>query len=153
LTLTTACFTIDALGPEIRRDFVGYFAGRQLVAYFKEFKEGTEFFGIEHTEKRYSWIMSWLRSYDQVYTQVFPPGWRMNEYIAEEFCFQTREKLIDIMEKTRQSLDVSALKRALKKTILFEQELIKVFSRQAVRNQGLGWSGLVWLIKSLTGTD
>lgn len=126
---------------------------RQLSAYHREFKEGTELAALEHTEKRYSWLMSWLRAYDQVFSQVFPPGWRVNEYLTEEFCFQTRffffpainhnvywqlkivfnrEKLIETMEATRQTLNVSALKRALKKTIMFEQELMKWFSRQSV---------------------
>eukprot|EP01122_Echinamoeba_exundans_P009264 TRINITY_DN3230_c0_g1_i3.p1 TRINITY_DN3230_c0_g1~~TRINITY_DN3230_c0_g1_i3.p1 ORF type:complete len:727 (+),score=165.80 TRINITY_DN3230_c0_g1_i3:383-2563(+) len=128
--LTNACFIIDALGADIRREFISFFSTNQLGAYLREFKDGSEQAQLASVDKRYVWLRQYLKSYDQVFSKVFPPGWRVNEMITEEFCFQTREKLVEIMEATKSSLDVGALKKALMRTLGFERDLILFFSKQ-----------------------
>jgi vacuolar protein sorting-associated protein 53 len=128
--LTNACFVIDALGPDIRREFISFFSTNQLGAYLREFKDGAEQSQLANVDKRYLWLRQYLKSYDQVFSKVFPPGWRLNEMITEEFCFQTREKLVEIMEATKSTLDVGALKKALMRTLGFERDLILFFSKQ-----------------------
>jgi hypothetical protein len=127
--LSNACFAIGALGDEMKKEFVAFFSTRQLAMYWKDFKDGMESASLDNTKLRYAWLLQYLKSYDQVFTRVFPPGWRVNESVVEEFCFQTREKLIELMEGSKATLNVASLKKALKQTIMFERELILFFSK------------------------
>jgi hypothetical protein len=153
--LGNCCWTIDALGEEVRNEFIGYFTGKQLAPYFKDFKEGNDLAKLEHTDKRFEWLRAYLKLYDKVRTccsifysyvkltcfiskmfgTVFPPGWRMNEFITEEFCIQTREQLIEQLERTKDYLDVSALKKALIHTLKMERDLILHFSNALAPQQ------------------
>lgn len=131
-----ACFVIDALGLEIRKDFIIFFSHNQLGAYLREFKDGAEQSQLGNVNSRYQWLKQYLKAYDQVFSKVFPPGWRVNEMITEEFCFQTREKLVELMEATKTTLDVGALKKALMRTLSFERDLILFFSKQQMPSSG-----------------
>lgn len=50
--------------------------------------------------------------------------------LCEEFCFTTRQSLVDVLEETRHTMRVDLLLSAIKKTINFEKELSERFGTQ-----------------------
>ena len=87
---------------------------------------------IDNTARRFSWLKRTLRKFDEQYQKVFPTSWRMAELLCEEFCFTTRQHLIDVLEETKHTLDVETLIGALKKTIEVENELSERFSARSL---------------------
>jgi hypothetical protein len=61
----------------------------------------------------------------------------MAELLCEEFCFTTRQHLIDVLEETKHTLDVETLIGALKKTIEVENELSERFSARSLEGESV----------------
>lgn len=66
MVLANCCWTIDALGEDVRREFIGYFTVKQLAPYFRDFKEGSDLAKLEYTDKRFEWLRAYLKLYDKV---------------------------------------------------------------------------------------
>eukprot|EP01097_Dermamoeba_algensis_P003624 TRINITY_DN2496_c0_g1_i1.p1 TRINITY_DN2496_c0_g1~~TRINITY_DN2496_c0_g1_i1.p1 ORF type:complete len:440 (-),score=105.80 TRINITY_DN2496_c0_g1_i1:19-1338(-) len=121
--LNDICFVIDALGPTSRQEFVDWFCNKQLNEYNRLFRPEDETAKLEQAERRFTWIKKTLRTYDENYTAVFPPSWRMDEKITEEFCKRTREQFVHILEKTSAQLDHNVLILTIQKTLEIERQL------------------------------
>lgn len=61
-----------------------------------------------------------FQQYDNVYkaNNIFPPSWKVDEKLCEEFCFATRTQLGELLEKAREDnlLTVDEIVVALTKT-------------------------------------
>lgn len=128
--LADACFVIDAMGEDIRNEFLQQWSERQLGVYELKFKPGAEDSQLPNVDKRYQWLLSWISHYEEHFAKVFPVRWRACEVVAHEFCLKTSERMLDMLERTKSTLKVNSLKTALKNTLKFEDALVKYFSRQ-----------------------
>lgn len=128
--LADACFVIDAMGEDVRNEFLQQWSERQLGVYELKFKPGAEESQLPNVDKRYQWLLTWISHYEEHFAKVFPMRWRASEVVAHEFCLKTSERMLDMLEKTKSTLKVNALKAALKNTLKFEDALVKYFSRQ-----------------------
>eukprot|EP01114_Cavostelium_apophysatum_P021812 TRINITY_DN7705_c0_g1_i1.p1 TRINITY_DN7705_c0_g1~~TRINITY_DN7705_c0_g1_i1.p1 ORF type:complete len:856 (+),score=183.73 TRINITY_DN7705_c0_g1_i1:75-2642(+) len=129
--LADALLVIDSLGKVAKDDFLIWFCNKQLTEYNQIFQRG-ESARTENIERRFSWLKKVLRIYDEQYNKIFPPHWKVAEMLCEEFCFITRQSIVDNLEETKRSLDVEVLISALKKTIAFEKELVDRFGVEIV---------------------
>jgi len=95
-----------------RKEFIGWFVGRQLHEYKKAFIDAMEVFSLivrffkvvicfvffqikasrfENLEYRYSWFkQKYLSQYKDSYGRIFPKEWNVSRAVAEEFCSVTR---------------------------------------------------------------
>lgn len=128
--LIDACFVIDAMGEEVREEFLQKWSERQLGVYELKFKPGSEDSQLSNVDKRYQWLLAWIAHYEEHFSKVFPPRWRVSEFVAHQFCLKTSERMLDMLERTKATLKVNALKAALKNTLKFEDALVKYFSKQ-----------------------
>lgn len=145
--LSDACFVIDVMGSDMRKEFIDHFCKRQLTLYELMFKEGSESSKLENTEQRYQWLVKWLKNYDENYKLIFPLQWRVSEAVAEEFCLRTNQKIFKILETTKDTLNVAVLKSALKKTLIFEKFLGEQLSKDV--SVSINKLVLLQLIKSI----
>ncbi|XP_049850970.1 uncharacterized protein LOC126324508 isoform X2 [Schistocerca gregaria] len=123
--LSDACLAIDAIGPNTRREFIVYFSSRQFAVYELKFKPETS--QLKELNQHYQWFLNWLSNYEEHYAKVFFSHWRVNECVAEDFCIRTNDKVLQLLERTKSSIDIKELKRALKDTIKFENSLSSYF--------------------------
>lgn len=130
--LRDACFVIDAMGEDTRKDFIAQWTGRQLGVYDLKFKPGSPEAQLDAVDSRYQWFLAWNAHFEEHFAKVFPPYWRVSEAVAFEFCLRTNVVMLDLLEKTKATLNVNALKVALKRTLKFEQALAGYFSKQVV---------------------
>jgi DNA-binding FrmR family transcriptional regulator len=128
--LMDACFVIDAMGEEVRREFIDKWTERQLGVYELQFKSGAEASQLGNVDKRYQWLLTWIAHYEEHFSKVFPIHWRVSEAVAFQFCLITNGKMLEMLEKTKSTLKVNALKTALKNTLNFETALANYFSKQ-----------------------
>ena len=59
--LADACSVVEALDAKCREELVTWFCHQQLQEYSTRFCQDNT---IEHTEKRYSWMLRYLQNYD-----------------------------------------------------------------------------------------
>ena len=130
--LCDACFVIDAMGEDVRREFIERWSDRQLGVYELQFKAGAEQSQLQNVDKRYQWLLTWITHYEEHFSRVFPPHWRVSEAVAFAFCLKTNQKMMEMLEKTKATLKVNALKTALKNTLSFESALATYFQKQLV---------------------
>ena len=77
--------------------------------------------------------MQLLKQFSEHYSKIFPAAWKVDEYLCEEFCFTTRDKLSELLEKNKFTLSgnkemMPVFTKAIKKTQAFERELMNMFS-------------------------
>ncbi|KYQ90916.1 Vps53-like domain-containing protein [Tieghemostelium lacteum] len=124
-----SCYVINALGSEMKKDFLRWFCDIQLTSYKSAFSVDSEHYQLESTERRFAWLARQLNTFRNEYAGVFPPEWSMEEQIAFEFCIATRLALSEILKnQNKQSIDVAVLLRAVKKTLEFERKLYEMFA-------------------------
>eukprot|EP01132_Coremiostelium_polycephalum_P002712 gene2712-3365_t len=122
------CQVIDALGPEIKKDFIRWFCDVQLASYKTSFAPGSELYTLDCTKRRFSWLIRQLNTFKTQYANVFPPEWSMEEEISIEFCIATKLALSDILQSNQNNIDVGVLLNVLNKTLEFEQKLYDLFA-------------------------
>jgi hypothetical protein len=127
--LASAAKVIDTLG--IRADFIHDFSQQQLGYYDMEFVKRSEAAKLEHIDRRFTWLMTLLTSFHNNYSTIFPAAWKVDEVLAEDLCFRTREGVHAVMEASKSTLDPNVMKKALKKTVTFENEIGKIFAAKA----------------------
>lgn len=132
MNLADACFVVDAMGEDTRRDFIAQWTGRQLGVYDLKFKPGFPEAQLDQVDSRYQWFLVWNQHFEEHFAKVFPPHWRVSEAVAFEFCLRTNTVMLELLEKTKATLNVNALKVALKRTLKFEQALAGYFAKQVV---------------------
>eukprot|EP01114_Cavostelium_apophysatum_P019690 TRINITY_DN6415_c0_g2_i2.p1 TRINITY_DN6415_c0_g2~~TRINITY_DN6415_c0_g2_i2.p1 ORF type:complete len:816 (-),score=248.73 TRINITY_DN6415_c0_g2_i2:14-2461(-) len=118
---------IEALSKTSKKDFMIWFVNQQLSEYNRFFRAGEEAAKLGSIERRFDWLKKALLIYDEQYRKLFPPPWKMNELICEEFCFTTRQNMTDYLELNRKTLDADILISGMTKTIAFEKELGELF--------------------------
>lgn len=128
--LRDACFVIDAMGEDVRAEFIEKWADRQLGVYELQFKSNAESSQLGNVDKRYQWLLNWISHYEEHFAKVYPPYWRVSEAVAFKFCLITNAKMLEMLEKTKSTLKVNALKTALKNTLNFEAALSTYFIKQ-----------------------
>jgi hypothetical protein len=129
--LKDACFVIDAMGEDVRREFITKWSERQLGVYELQFKTGADVSQLGNVDKRYQWLLTWIAHYEEHFAKVYPPHWRVSEAVAFQFCLITNGRVLELLERTKSTLKVNALKTALKNTLNFENALSNYFSKQA----------------------
>jgi hypothetical protein len=128
--LMDACFVIDAMGEDVRQEFIAKWTDRQLGVYDLQFKTNAEQSQLGSVDKRYQWFLNWVHHFEEHFAKVFPIHWRVSEAVAFEFCLRTNKVMLDMLEKTKATLKVNALKSALKHTLQFESALCTYFAKQ-----------------------
>lgn len=141
--LASAATILDVMGQ--RMEFVKEFRDRQYVAYDMEFVNGGEFSKLEHSEKRYSWLMNVVTQYNRDYHDIIPVEWNVAGALVEGICIKTRTALLNLMNSQKSTLEPPVLKRALRKTMIFEKELVNIFG------EGLGEDDIKSLQKKYNG--
>jgi len=121
-TLSGACAAVDALGGDVRREMLSWFANWQFAPYRHAFQPYGEAGSLDKTELRYAWHRQLLKQYDELYSGFFPASWRVALSMTREFCSITHKHLEEILDQSRGSLDVAVLTHALQKTVDFEKE-------------------------------
>jgi len=129
----SSCYVIDALGNEVKKDFLRWFCDIQLSSYKNAFAFGSEYYSLDHTERRFAWLNRQLKIFREEYSSVFPPEWSMEEQIAHEFCVATRLALQEILLTNKNTIEVAVLLRVLNKTLEFENKLYELFSSMGQR--------------------
>lgn len=59
--------------------------------------------------------------------KVFPESWDIGGFLAEDFCWTTRQMISEILENNSPSLDAATIYSAMKSTIDFENEMSERF--------------------------
>ena len=131
--LAEACSVMDALGDNARSRLIAWYCNTQLREYRQLFRGSEEAGSLENISMRYSWFKRLLKTYDNEHAMLFPPGWRVNEILANTFCEGTREDFRGILSKSSrradgQTMDVELLLKCLQETLDFEHSLEKKFS-------------------------
>jgi hypothetical protein len=113
------------LRPLFRRSFVHFFrfCTLQLDEYAALFSLGKDGATIDQIERRYSWMKSWFRMYEQRYTKVFPAHWTLPVFISREFCKMTRMHIHKLLTLHQGRFDVQVMINSLLATIDFEKSL------------------------------
>ncbi|KAF2075222.1 hypothetical protein CYY_003483 [Polysphondylium violaceum] len=124
----SSCYVIDALGSEVKKDFLRWFCDIQLSGYKTAFGIGSEHYSLDSTERRFAWLNRQLKTFREEYALVFPPEWSMEEQIAHEFCVATRLALQEILLTNKNNIEVTVLLRVLNKTLEFENKLYELFA-------------------------
>ncbi|EGC31747.1 hypothetical protein DICPUDRAFT_57519 [Dictyostelium purpureum] len=125
----SSCYVIDALGTEVKKDFLRWFCDIQLSSYKSAFGIASEHYTIDSTKRRYEWLQRQLKTFREEYALVFPPEWCMEEQISYEFCIATRLALSEILLNNKNSIEVPSLIKALKRTLEFENKLYEIFAQ------------------------
>jgi len=131
--LNEACLVTDALGETARQRLVTWYCNTMLREYRQVFRGNDEAGSLDNIGRRYSWFKRMWKTYDDEHAHIFPPGWRVNELLANAFCDGTREDYKAILEKSMRrtdgsTLDVGLLLRCLQETLDFEHSLEKKFA-------------------------
>lgn len=61
-----------------------------LHSYENLFGSESENSALDKAEKRFQWLKSTLKEYNQKYEDCFPPEWEFLPNIAYEFCKMTK---------------------------------------------------------------
>eukprot|EP00013_Stygamoeba_regulata_P006215 CAMPEP_0177640838 /NCGR_PEP_ID=MMETSP0447-20121125/6755_1 /TAXON_ID=0 /ORGANISM="Stygamoeba regulata, Strain BSH-02190019" /LENGTH=833 /DNA_ID=CAMNT_0019142933 /DNA_START=47 /DNA_END=2548 /DNA_ORIENTATION=- len=132
--LIDVCFVIDAMGEKTKTEFVKWFCDRQLRDYRMTYTERSEHSAIENVPRRFEWIQQELSAYDAEWLNVFPPPWLVKQAIVLEFARLTGEGILVELEKRVQdnSLDVTALLQALRRSVKFENEMEVLFQQASL---------------------
>ncbi|EAL64485.1 Vps53-like domain-containing protein [Dictyostelium discoideum AX4] len=125
----SSCYVIDALGSEVKKDFLRWFCGSQLSSYKKAFGSQSESYTLDSTDRRFGWWSRQIKIFREEYALVFPPEWCMEEQISYEFCILTRLDLSEVLLINKNSIEVPQLIKALKKTLTFENKLYELFAQ------------------------
>ncbi|GAM17722.1 hypothetical protein SAMD00019534_008970 [Acytostelium subglobosum LB1] len=124
----SACLVVDALGQEMKKDFLRWFCDIQLSTYKSSFTVDEEHSQLKNVKRRYKWLVRQLNQFKLEYAGVFPVTWKMEENIAYEFCCITKLALQDLLNRHRNDVDVNVLLNALNKTLEFEKQMYKAFA-------------------------
>jgi hypothetical protein len=131
--LGEACLVMDALGENARSRLVTWYVNTQLREYRQVFKGNDEAGSLDNIGRRYSWFRRMLRTYEDEHSGLFPPGWKVNEVLANSFCEGTRDDYKGILERSMRrpdggKVDVALLLSCLQETMDFEQSLERRFA-------------------------
>jgi vacuolar protein sorting-associated protein 53 len=136
--LAEGCLVMDALGDNARSRLVTWYCNTQLREYRQIFRGNDEAGSLDNIGRRYSWFKRMLKMHDEEHASIFPPGWRVNETLANVFCEGTRDDYKGILERSMrktdgQTLDVALLLSCLQETMDFEHQLEKRFANDPRR--------------------
>ncbi|KAF8242827.1 hypothetical protein K440DRAFT_647787 [Wilcoxina mikolae CBS 423.85] len=134
--LTEACHVIDALGDTAKQRIVNWYCNTQLREYRQVFRGNDEAGSLDNISRRYAWFKRMLKVYDEEHAGIFPPSWKVNEVLANNYCDGTKDDFKGILQRAMrreggQSLDVNLLLSALQETLDFELYLERRFSADA----------------------
>jgi regulator of replication initiation timing len=123
--LAEACHVIDALGDTAKQRVVNWYCNTQLREYRQIFRGNDEAGSLDNISRRYAWFKRMLKVYDEEHSTIFPPVWKVNEVLANNYCDGTKDDYKGILQRaTRKeggkSLDVNLLLNALQETLDFE---------------------------------
>ena len=94
-----------------------------LRPYQEIFQLGKPDAEFDNTRRRFSWLKRTLKEYHERYESIFPAHWLMDEYIAQEFCRQTKLHIDGMLSMDHLKVDVSKLIEILQATIEFENDV------------------------------
>uniref|UniRef100_A0A7S2S3J8 Vps53 N-terminal domain-containing protein n=1 Tax=Mucochytrium quahogii TaxID=96639 RepID=A0A7S2S3J8_9STRA len=136
-SLAGACAVVDALGSDVRRMLIDKVCEIWLAPYDTIFGPSGEHAGLEFTERRYAWLRRLLRDNEDKYESIFPQEWCMHRHLLSTFVKKTEKHLKTELGKIDppDSADVSALVRALRKTLDFEHEMKLRFEVKRGQNE------------------
>lgn len=135
ISLSDACKLIDALGSEAKKEIIIWYSSVQFAAYRNAFQPMGDAAALDKTERRYAWMKKLLRQYDEDHSNIFPSSWLVDERICIDFVEITAKHMSDILEQSKESLDVTIFMHVLQKTVEFEKELAQRFSTSGDRSE------------------
>jgi hypothetical protein len=91
-TITAACGVIDALGTDLRTQFIDRYVGLELKDYRRIFRvaEANEAGGLDNISRRFAWFRRLLQTHDVEAGRVFPKEWRVEWWLFAKFLEITR---------------------------------------------------------------
>ena len=94
--LADACCVVASMGATCKEELLTWFCHQQLHPYHTLFSDaGADADAaphpLEHTEKRYSWLLRHLHGFDERYSEIFPAQWDVKRQLCLTFCASTRE--------------------------------------------------------------
>lgn len=122
-TFNNACLVVDALGPEVTKEFIQEFSNRFIARYNAFFDISNPNSALDKADERFSWISQLLNFYDMHYVHIFPRHWKASSKLAEDLCTKTREALVSQMRAKRDALDANLIKQLVIKSLKLEAEL------------------------------
>eukprot|EP01117_Protostelium_nocturnum_P009871 TRINITY_DN3519_c0_g2_i1.p1 TRINITY_DN3519_c0_g2~~TRINITY_DN3519_c0_g2_i1.p1 ORF type:complete len:846 (-),score=252.04 TRINITY_DN3519_c0_g2_i1:36-2573(-) len=130
--LKDSTVVIEAMGKDLKKDFLTFFVDQTLDPYKAIFKHGEEASSLDQIDRRFRWLVEkgWTESYDKAHEKIFPPEWKIKELFTQEFCFVTREHLERILEEQRNTVNVETLITVIRKTVAFEKSLSAKFGTE-----------------------
>lgn len=139
--LKSACEVLDALGEEPTKRLVRWISAKQLEAYVAIYEpiQGANYrdpntqAGVANIERRYTWLRRQLQKFVAFFSPVFPKEWNVAGRICVDFCLMTHQHLLVVLNETREqgALDIQLLVKQLQRTISFEEELERYYSKVA----------------------
>ena len=124
--LADACSVVNSLDGKCREELVTWFCHQQLQPYTMLFIDDAT---LAETEKRYSWMLRHLQSYEERYGEIYPASWGVAYQLCLTFCQTTCEQLGETAELSgvrggaRGGCDAEVLVRALELAIEAEKRL------------------------------
>lgn len=124
--LADACSVVNSLDGKCREELITWFCHQQLQPYTMLFIDDAT---LTDTEKRYSWMLRHLQSYEERYVEIFPASWGVAYQLCLTFCEATHEQLGETAELSgvrsgaRGGCDAEVLVRALELAIEAEKRL------------------------------
>ena len=130
-TLADACLVIQALGPNLKEEFITKFVSDHLEEYDRMFnpspaaasknKSGLKSFkkvsspdansinplSIDQVETRFGWYKDKLRSLQLKFNNVFPPHWNMHYRLTVNFLERTARHLKFVLKKNGTSIRIT----------------------------------------------
>ena len=124
-SLRGACLVAASLGDDCRRTLMRSVCTTWLKPYDKVFSPGEVDAGLDTFERRFSWLRRLQRQNEERYKNVFPSEWRMQHNLASAFAQRTAKHVKSVLAsyESPDAIEVSALMRALKRTLDFEKEM------------------------------
>jgi len=146
---------IDALGYDVRAQFIHEFCQDHISDYLKQFapaevkpkqeKRVSSFkaaeiklepakpaSGLDSIEKRFVWFRGVLQQVDRKFP-IFPPAWNLQASMARHFLRLSRDHILALLDGPRKDPDAenaTILLKALQKTIVFEKEMSAWLQRE-----------------------
>ncbi|EDO37778.1 predicted protein [Nematostella vectensis] len=126
--LAEACQVVKVLDPQVKNQLLTWFVQLQLAEYHQLFNETFEVAWLDKIDRRFAWLKRALVKFEEDFAGTFPPEWRVEENVSEEFCKTTKKELSKIMSARAPEIEVKLLLFAIQRTTTFENLLVQRFA-------------------------
>ncbi|KAL5507261.1 VPS53 [Sanghuangporus vaninii] len=131
--ISNACLVVDVIGDDFRAHLIDRYCAIELKEYRRVFRISDEAGQLDNLPRRFAFFKRTLSTYDNEHARVFPPEWRVGQYMCAKFIDLTREDLSRLLEKGGNALTVSTLMQSLQQALDFEAFISKKYATDAIQ--------------------